>query len=291
MTQGGSGLTLTGVPVSKANEMLGASYQIYRHTGTNDSTILRTVGYALPAVLHDHVQTVAPTTYFASKRTLKLTPRRHIVGSTSDLVSRVPPDRKLVTPSKLRSLYKTATYEPVAMDRNELGIAGHLEDHPSPTDLEKFMTKFRADAVNPDYRVVKINGGEYNTRHPSLEANLNIQLAQGIAYPTPQVFFSTGGESVANPDDTPGEDDMWFAWLNYMLREPNVPQAVSLPYSDFEPNIPEDYTKTLCRMFGQLGTRGVSVLVPSGNDGLGKGNCKADDGTVRFIPEFPSTCK
>ena len=62
MTHGGAWLTVTGVLVSQANELFGASYQLYRHTETND-TIIRTVDYAIPAVLHTHIQAVAPTTH------------------------------------------------------------------------------------------------------------------------------------------------------------------------------------------------------------------------------------
>ncbi len=70
MTHGGSWLTVTGVPVSQVNKVLGASYQLYQQAGTNDTAILRTVGYGLPTMLHTHMQTVAPTTYFASTRTV-----------------------------------------------------------------------------------------------------------------------------------------------------------------------------------------------------------------------------
>jgi len=69
-THGGCWLTVTGVPVSRANKLLGASCQLYRdrHVRTNDTTV-RTVGYALPMVLNTRVQTVMPTTYFASTHT------------------------------------------------------------------------------------------------------------------------------------------------------------------------------------------------------------------------------
>ena len=43
-------------PVSQANELLGASYQLYRYVGTNDTVILRTVSHSLHRVLHRHVQ-------------------------------------------------------------------------------------------------------------------------------------------------------------------------------------------------------------------------------------------
>ncbi len=79
-THGGSWLTLTGVPVFQANELLGASYQLYQHAGTND-TILRTVGYALPTVLHTH--TCKP-----SHRRRSSPPRarcgRHYAGASLD---------------------------------------------------------------------------------------------------------------------------------------------------------------------------------------------------------------
>ncbi|KAH9175581.1 hypothetical protein EDB89DRAFT_1903705 [Lactarius sanguifluus] len=40
-THSSSWLKLTGIPVSQANELLGASYQVYRRVGTNDISILR----------------------------------------------------------------------------------------------------------------------------------------------------------------------------------------------------------------------------------------------------------
>jgi len=70
VTHGSSSLKLNGVSVSQANDLLGASYQLYRHAETNE-TIPRTVSYAFPAALplHGHVQTVAPMIYFASSHT------------------------------------------------------------------------------------------------------------------------------------------------------------------------------------------------------------------------------
>ncbi|SRR6266571_1852810 len=45
MTHGDAWLTVTDVPVFQANELLGASYQLYQHAGMKDTTILRTVSY------------------------------------------------------------------------------------------------------------------------------------------------------------------------------------------------------------------------------------------------------
>jgi hypothetical protein len=80
-THGGGWLTVTEVLMSQADQLLGASYQLYRNTKTNDTTTIRTVGYALPAVLHTHIRAVAPTTYFTSTRVTRQTTRRRSMGA------------------------------------------------------------------------------------------------------------------------------------------------------------------------------------------------------------------
>jgi tripeptidyl-peptidase-1 len=275
--------------------MLGASYQLYRRTGTNDTTILRTVGYALPAVLHPHVQTVVPTTYFASKRTLWKTPRTRSVNATADIASRelLSSRNDGVKPSDLRTLYKTSAYVPAATDRNVLGIAGFTNDFPSPTDLTTFMRICRTDAVDATYDVVKVNDGEYDPSHPDSEANQNVQYTQAIACPTPHIFYSIGGDMEVNPEtNEPAEDDAFLQWLQYLINLPNVPQTISASYGDYEKDVPREYAKVMCDLYAKLGALGASVLFPSGNNGVGEGNCKADDGSesVQFIPEFPASC-
>ncbi len=46
-----------------------------------------------------------------------------------------------------------------------------------------------------------------------------------------------------------------------------------------------------CSLFAQLGARGVSVLVSSGDTGVGSA-CQTNDGTnrTRFLPIFPASC-
>ncbi|KAH9060151.1 subtilisin-like protein [Lactarius vividus] len=292
-TTHGSWLKLTGIPVSQANELLGASYQVYRRIGTNDTTILRTVGYALPSVLHAHVKTVIPTTYFASTGT----PRRHTVRKTADMVTRervasLSSRMFEVTPSVLRSLYQTAEYVPVATDRNVLAVTGYLDSYPSPADLTMFMDECREDAIGATFEVVQINGGGYDPSKPDSEANLNLQYTQAIAFPTPHIFYSTGGDiSVDKDNNKPASDDPWLQWVNYVLDLEDVPQTISTSYGDYEPNLPLEYAETLCDLYARLGARGASVIFSSSNYGVGKGDCLAADGSgIHFIPGFPASC-
>ncbi|KAH9160219.1 subtilisin-like protein [Lactarius sanguifluus] len=291
VAHGGNTLKLKGVSVTQANTLIGASYQLYKHVESGE-TIVRTVGYSLPTALHWHVLTVAPTTSFVPPPTQWQTPRirssRETAGpvkSASGEPATMLSSRKqvdYVTPPFLRWLYDTVAYMPNAMGENVLGVVGFLGDYPSPTDLLAFMRKYR-DADDAEYRVVEIKGGGYDPTRPHREANTDIQYAQAMAYPTPHIFYSTGR-------GTSGTDDFYLTWLEYILDQMVIPQTISLSYGAEEKDLPRDYTFFVCNCFATLGARGVSVLVSSGDDGIGRGTCVNENGMVRFIPRFPAGC-
>ncbi|KAH9062363.1 subtilisin-like protein [Lactarius vividus] len=295
MTHGGNTLTLKGVSITQANALLNATYQLYRHVEHN-GTIVRTVGYALPAGLHRHVLTVAPTTSFFSPppRTQWHAAQNSPDGEAAGLVraaSREPVTKlssreeiDTIKPSFLRWLYGTSAYIPTSTDRNSLGIVGFLGDYPSPADLEAFMRKYRSDAEDATFTVTQVNNGGYDPETPAEESSLDVQYAEAMAYPTPHIFYSTGG-GASNTDDS------FLSFLNYFLREPreNIPKTISTSYCIDEKAAPLEYSLYVCNLFGQLGLLGVSVLYATCDDGVGK-DCTLSDGTVRFKPKFPATC-
>ncbi|KAH8979803.1 subtilisin-like protein [Lactarius akahatsu] len=296
LTHGGNWLTLTGVSVSKANDLLGASYRLYRHTETNE-TIVRTIDYSLPVVLHPHVQTVAPTTYFASPRMSWQTPRKRDGGAAAGLVKATSgdlvtalsrrddsdddDDDENVSPPMLHWLYKTATYVPAATDRNKLGIAGYVGEYPNPTDLKKFMKRFHSSGTEATYTVVQVNNGGYDPTNPGLEATTDVQYASGMVHPTPITYYSVG-------EGPQGETDPYLSWLDYMLSLNDIPQTISTSYANYETDYALDHARAACDLFMQLGARGVSVLFASGDKGVGA-DC-VTDGKVRFRPIFPASC-
>ncbi|KAI9435317.1 subtilisin-like protein [Lactarius indigo] len=292
MTHGGSTLKLTGVFVSRANDLLGASYQLYGHVKTNE-TIVRTIGYALPAALHEHVRTVVPTTSFDSPRAQRQIPRKRSGGAAVTPAKAAlgepvtePKSRAIhfgTTPTFLSWLYSTWVYSPVATDRNMLGIVGLRSDYPSLPDLILFMRQFRSNWVNPTFTVVLVNNGVYDPENPSDEANLDMQYAQGIAYPTRHIFYSTGRGPL-------GTDDWYLSWLGFILREEIVPQTISISYGNYEKFYSREYAAFVCYLLLLLGLRGVSVLFATGDSGVGAGNCIDGSGNVRFTPTFPATC-
>ncbi|KAH8989246.1 subtilisin-like protein [Lactarius akahatsu] len=293
MTHGGTTLTLRGVSIIQANALLGASYQLYRHVETNE-TVVRTVGYALPAALHGLVQTVAPTTCFSTPHKKWQSPRKCSGGAAAGLkklvsgksvtvLSSRDDDDDDITPSFLHSLYKTTEYMPAASDRNALGIVGILNGYPSPEDLATFMSVYRSDGTDAAITVVQVNGGGYDPTNPDDEANADTQYAVAMTYPTPVIFYSTG-------QGPAGTTDWLVSWFDYILMEVNIPRTISISYVFDEKTTSEAYATYICTQFGMLGILGVSVLIATGDDGVGPGDCVADDGSVQFIPTFPATC-
>jgi tripeptidyl-peptidase-1 len=192
ITHGGGWLTIKKVPLAKANILLGASYQNYHHTETNES-VIRTVGYSLPAALHEHVQTVAPTTYFGSPRPRRQPSKLALNAPTlpdGDLVLQellatfapgdpVPSNcSSIITPTCLRLLYKTWAYKPLATSKNKIGITGYLEEFASYSDLTRFLTRFRTDAATANFSVVTVNEGINDQSQPGREVRL-VSLRRG----------------------------------------------------------------------------------------------------------------
>ena len=75
------------------------------------------------------------------------------------------------------------------------------------------------------------------------------------------------------------------------LPDERLPQVISISYGTNEQVLDESYARTVCDTFGQLGTRGVSIIAAAGNLGPGV-SCLANDGSnsTRFLPGFPASC-
>ncbi|KAH9024565.1 hypothetical protein EDB85DRAFT_2150397 [Lactarius pseudohatsudake] len=197
------------------------SRYVYKHVETND-TVFRTISYSLLEVLHGHIQTIVPTTYFGSPLTegMSLRPRMHLSTAVeargkagSVLSSR---DRDGITPSYLHWLYKSLGYVPKATFRNALGI-----------DLALFMTEYRTDGEDATFTVTQINGGGYDPGIPALEANLDVQYAEAMAYPTPHIFYSTPSSLI---------DDPYIRWLRDVIAQDDddIPRTISTSYGRYE---------------------------------------------------------
>jgi tripeptidyl-peptidase-1 len=128
---------------------------------------------------------------------------------------------------------------------------------------------------------------------------LDIQYTLGLVAPGVKAnYYSTPNRGELVPDlDQPTLDDNsnepYLDFFTYLvgLEDAKLPQVLTTSYGEDEQSVPEEYSKKVCDMIGQLGTRGVSVIFSSGDTGVGSA-CQTNDGknTTRFLPIFPASC-
>jgi len=111
-------------------------------------------------------------------------------------------------------------------------------------------------------------------------------------------FYTTPGRGDGVPDlDAPDVNDVetepFLDLFTYLmdLDDDQLPQVLTTSYGENEQSVPAAYAKKVCDMIGQLGTRGVSVIFSSGDEGVGSA-CQTNDGknATRFSPIFPAAC-
>lgn len=86
------------------------------------------------------------------------------------------------------------------------------------------------------------------------------------------------------------DNEPYLEFLNYLLALPaaSLPQTISISYGDDEATVPLSYADQTCNLFSQLGARGVSILVASGDSGVGD-TCTAN-GKSAFTTSYPAAC-
>lgn len=301
------------VPVSLAEKMLDTTYHVWKHAESGD-TLVRTTSYSLPAHMHEHIELVTPTTYFGRPKGLATTFRwsdaqaslassgessiRSASGTVVDASC-----NSTITLTCLQELYNVTGYTPAATDVNKIGITGYLEQYANIQDLQSFYADQLPKAEGSTFNYTSIKGGQnsQNLSEAGIEANLDVQFAYGLSWPTPGYFWSTGGRPPFIPDlrTVNNTNEPYADWLEYVLSVPNPPQTISTSYGDDEQTVPLSYAIRTCASFAQLGARGVSLLFSSGDGGVGDGDanpatqqCKTNDGrnATRFIPAFPASC-
>lgn len=315
------------IPIEKAEELLQTSYTKFEHL--DGHSISRAPEWSLPAHLHEHIEVVQPTTsFFKPKAELDVKSSgpvldaateeqqtwwehtgkhqygdKHPKGSVSDPAFC---NVSFTTLDCLRTLYGTIDYETQACDKNSIGVNNYLNETGRRDDAHQFLSSFRPEAAGAAYDFeidIIADGANYQGDNITkvkedgvdIEGNLDTQLVLGISYPTPMKEFNTGGmppfkPSLSTPTDT---NEPYLTFLNYALAQEDLPWVISSSYGDDEQTVPYSYAKRACAAFAQLGARGITYLVSSGDAGVGAdGTCKTNDGKniTQFGPSFPTSC-
>ncbi|KAI9434427.1 tripeptidyl peptidase A [Lactarius indigo] len=303
------------LPVMQVEKMLGTEFRVWKHAEDGDA-LVRTTQYSLPHHLDEHIELIQPTTVFNRAKPQRTT--YHFVDPDPAAPSQVSSEKitvpgsgvtvdascnTTITVSCLKQLYNAVNYVPQSADNNSIALTGYKEQFANFADLKQFYVDQVPAAVNTSFDVVLVNGGLNNQAldMAGAEANLDVQFALGISFPTPGIFYSTGGRApfIEDAHMSTTTNEPYGDWLDFILAQDTIPSVISTSYGDDEQSVPIDYANRLCRGFAQLAVRGISMLFSSGDSGVGDGNpdpatqtCFTNDGKnqTRFIPVFPASC-
>ncbi|KAJ5301534.1 hypothetical protein PENANT_c002G09403 [Penicillium antarcticum] len=289
--------------VETANELLAANFQYYVSNAKHIER-LRTLEYSVPDSLMSHVNMIQPTTRFGQIRANRNT--LHSQAKETDEAFRMaaqsasPDCNSIITPQCLKDIYNIGNYSASKDNGNKIGFASYLEQYAQYSDLAMFEKNIATYAQGQNFSVVQFNGGGnvQGGSSDSSEANLDLQYIVGVSSPVPVTEFSTGGRGELVPDlDQPDPNDNnnepYLDFLQSVLKLDNkdLPQVISTSYGEDEQSVPEKYARSVCNLYSQLGSRGVSVIFSSGDSGVGAA-CQTNDGrnATHFPPQFPASC-
>jgi tripeptidyl-peptidase-1 len=298
------------LPIEMVENLLDTEYHNYKHK--DGSVVARATTWSLPRHLHEHIDTVQPTTSFFRGAALDATwvdkavevptsystPKNGSIAAVCNVTS--------VTPACFQTLYSTKGYKTQASHKNSIGFTNYLGEVPIRPDTKLFLQKYRPEAVSQayDYSQISIDNGpvqdgpltlNQSSAGKSREANLDVQAIAGISWKTPITSWSTGGQPPFIPDISTPENtnEPYLVWVNYLLSQKKIPAIISTSYGEPEQTIPRSYAERVCKQFAQVGARGTTLFFSSGDRGIGGTNtCFTNDGskTYKFQPAFPASC-
>ena len=291
--------------VAQAEALLSTKFDHYASEDGRD--IIRTLQYTIPTQLEDDVEMIQPTTRFPQMR-----PMRSLILPQSSPYLEEPDNEDPrvaslsaqamscvdnITPSCLQDLYRFENITLPLLSAPTLGIAGFLDQYASFSDWGQFRETY-APWIKDGNSFLVSGPNPQDSANDNTEANLDIQYAKALAPFVNTFFYSTSGRGPLVPDsEQPTLDDNsnepWLDHLYNMLGRENwtLPSVMSYSYGENEQSLPSDYTRSVCKAFLELGMRGMSVLVASGDDGPGS-SCMSNDGSsnAKFLPTFPASC-
>lgn len=272
------GYLMFNVTVDVMTKLFQAEYHIYKSEVTNQE-IIRTLSYSFPSVLADLFETVLPGIDFDD---IDHAPRTSPAPESQVLVKRqaAPNCNSEVTPACLQTLYGIPK-DRATQQANTLSVAGFLGEYANRQDLGSFLNKAGLDSnLGSSFSDRSIDRGQnlQGQNTGGIEANLDIQYTVGLVNGGPVEFFSSG------LSDAQGFINMANSWL--AMSPP--PSVVSISYGFNENQVSQSTASNLCNLYGMLGSRGVSVIVASGDGGVAGG--RPNNTCTQFVPTFPASC-
>lgn len=257
------------VPLSSAESLLNTKYNVYKDTVTG-SRLVRTPGYSIPQALHEHIDTIQPTTTFG----------RGFAPALEETVD----DALLLTGRNAASDCATTAAAPcirdfyhvdyTAANKSFASVTEFGSRSASQSDLQTYAKQLDNGDSIPPFKV--INVGEDNSGKNNLESALDTQAIGSLTSPNPGYLFSAVSSF----------SDGLLKITDYLNNHANPPSTVSTSYSIHESSASSKYATRICDEFMKAGSRGVSVFFSTGDYGTGDKNQTCKD----YVPHYPVVC-
>ncbi|KAI9146842.1 Tripeptidyl-peptidase sed2 [Paramyrothecium foliicola] len=289
------------IPASQAEALFGANFYMYS-VDNDEHMIARAESYSLPSSLTGDIDYVYPTVHFFGRATSR--PEENTLNRRQHSLPTGPFDcSKYYCPVNLTELYNI-DYFPLETSASKLAIAGFLEEFPSHEDWTTFISQYGLSdpSIQAPYTVETVNGGSNpdTIESSGLEAMLDLEYTSAFTGPLNVTYYSVGGRppTLQKPGNislsaSESANEPYLEFIDHLLEQENIPQVISISYTDDEQSVPYNYATKVCERFSLLALRGVSVLVASGDagaQGTRFSDCEGPDGEPRFIPTFPASC-
>lgn len=277
--------------VQQAQDLLDATYYTFTD-GTRD--IIRTDSFNLPEDVATWIDFVAPTTQFpkasrphnkAERRSLE--PRS--LNQPRGLSARDSCGAEdNTTPTCVRQIYDiNYTAKP---NRTFFAVYATEGASYSASDLQKYLQTYNQPAAQANATFEVIGDGDPAEKSGGIESafetSLDTQTSLGLAWPAQGIVYQRGG--VFGPD--PGQTyDFFVQFLSELIKNTSVPSVVTFSESMPEDQVDPAYAQRLCSMMAQVGTKGITLLFSSGDNGP-NGDVPTGVHKQVFEPEFPASC-
>lgn len=97
------------------------------------------------------------------------------------------------------------------------------------------------DQSKPGREVILLSVLSRPTSQYACQANLDIQYAVSISYPTPNIYYSVGGSPPFIPDSrtVKNTNEPYLEWLHWILalKDEEIPKTITTSYGDDEQTV------------------------------------------------------
>eukprot|EP01034_Spumella_vulgaris_P030416 gene30416-37627_t len=237
--------------------------------------------YSLPEILVSHVEAVFNVVQFPGKKlNKKSTVLKHKTSALSAEVASSFEDS--VTPALLNSFYDIRDNE--GLSSMSQGVMESEVAYFSPNDLERFQKDYNlpVDAALYNEADTRVTTGELDEvsctdSQICSKANIDVQYLMAVAQNTPTTFMYWNGA------------DDWVEWLTAVADMESPPLVITIDHLQNEHDTAGSVIAAFNAQAMKLSLAGVTLVVPSGDDGVSGPDAREDVLKCGFCPQFPAT--